>query len=111
MKIRGIEISIGIGGGFPAPHTMLGVIPLDIDVPEELTKTDWTPLELVVTLITSKGKHGDVIRIRTAEEMWDGKFQISQEMIQAAAAELHKRIDAQRACFAPWETPKEGEQS
>jgi hypothetical protein len=94
MKIRGVELSIAVQGS-QFPPAMLGVIPLDIEVPEELTKTDWTPLEVIVTVLTSKSKSSGSIRVHSMEQ--DMNFRIDQTMIAAAILELNKRIDAKRA--------------
>jgi hypothetical protein len=92
MKIRGIEISITAWNYVPA---VLGVIPLDIEVPEELAKTDWTPLEVIVTVLTSTGRDSTTIRVHSMEQ--DPSFRIDQNMIAAAMMKLRERIEATRA--------------
>lgn len=98
MKIRGIEIAIGIQGNpgnkISTLPTYLGVVSLDIDVPAELTKTLWTPLEVQITVLTSTGKFSDVVRILSSE--CDGNYRVDQNMIIAAAEELARRVNAQR---------------
>lgn len=94
MKIRGIEIAIGAYGQNTMSAVRLGVIPLDIDVPAELTKTDWTPINIEVTVLTSTGKSSTSFRLYSMEQ--DPNFRVDQNMIAAAVAELAKRINAQR---------------
>lgn len=94
MKIRGIVLSIAVRGS-QFPPARLGVIPLDIEVPVELVKTDWTPLEVIVTVLTSKSKDSGSIRVHSMEQAMG--FSIDQNMIVAAILELNKRIDAARA--------------
>jgi hypothetical protein len=98
MKIRGIEIEIAVQNYSPAK---LGVIPLDIEVPDELAKTSWTPLEVIATVITSTGKNASSIRVYSTEQ--DSNFRIDQTMIQNAVIELNKRIEAQRLQLAAGE--------
>jgi hypothetical protein len=100
MKIRGIEIAISVWNYLPA---VLGVVPLDIEVPAELAKTDWTPLEVQFTVITSKGRSSGSIRVSSMEQ--DPSFRIDQNMIRDAVEELNRRIEAKRAELA---APPEG---
>lgn len=91
MKIRGIEIAIAVWNQIPA---IVGVIPLDIEVPDELAKTNWTPLQVIVTVLTSSIKSSETIRVNSTEQ--DPNFRIDENMIRAATAELNKRIEATR---------------
>ena len=74
---------------------VLGVIPLDIEVPTELVKTGWTPLEVIVTVLTSTTKNGETIRVQSTEQ--DPTFRIDENTIRLAAAELYRRVEAVRA--------------
>jgi hypothetical protein len=95
MKLLGIEIAIAVQGSIPE---QLGVVPLDIEVPAELVKTDWTPLEVIVTVTASTGKFSASIRTYSREQ--DPNFRIDQNMIRDAVIELNKRIEAQRPQLA-----------